>query len=203
MGKTRQAGFTLIELMVALAVMAIVLSFAIPSFESIVNSNRLSSAANEMVASIQTAKMESLRRNRRAVVCLSDAPNLTTPACSGLTSTTGGWITFVDENANGTFDNTATPPIPADTLLRTSLIKAPVQVLVSAQLPAGKLIVRSDGLARDNTGTALLSGSLDVCIPTRRPAENVRHVNIGFGSAVSIASENESAACNTPANYVP
>ncbi len=197
MGRTRQAGFTLIELMVALAVMAIVLSFAIPSFESIVNSNRLSSAANEMVASIQMAKMESLRRNRRAVVCLSAAPNATTPTCSGATSTTGGWITFLDVNANGAYD------AASDTLLRTSLLKSPVQVLVSAQLPAGKLIVRSDGLARDNTGTALLSGSLDVCIPTRRPAENVRHVNIGFGSAVSVASENKNASCTTPANYVP
>ena len=197
MGKMRQAGFTLIELMVALTVMAIVLSFAIPSFESIVNGNRLTSAANEMVASIQTARMESLRRNRRAVVCLSDAPNATTPACSGSTSTTGGWITFLDVNANGTFDSAG------DTLLRTSLLKAPVQVLANGQVLAGKLIVRSDGLAHDNTGTALLSGTIDVCIPTRRPAENVRHVNIAFGSAISVASENKNAACGTPSTYTP
>lgn len=198
MGNWGARGFTLIELMVALAVMAIVLSLAIPSFESIINANRLSSAANEMVASIQTARMESLRRNRRAIVCLSATPNASSPTCS--TVNPSGWITFLDADGSGNYN-------AGDTLLRVSQVKAPV-LLRSSPAAAGKFIFRSDGLARDNTGgtlstSTLLNARFDVCIATRRPAENVRHVNIGFGSSVSVEPEDKDAACATPANYTP
>ena len=58
MAISRQRGFTLIELMVAVNIMGILLAFAIPSFESFVNTNKLASGANEMIASFQTARME-------------------------------------------------------------------------------------------------------------------------------------------------
>lgn len=190
MRRSGQRGFTLIELMVVIAVMAIVLALAVPSFESVVNANRLAGGANEMIAALQTARMEAIRRNQRAEVCFSANANAgagATCATSGL----NGWITFVDADKSGLFD-------AGDTLLRTSTINAPL-VLLSSPAVASKVIFRSDGMARNSSG-ALLNGTIDLCIPTSRPAENVRHVNIGSGSRVSVQPENKNSACVAPAD---
>src|SRR3546814_11649357 len=68
-------GFTLIELLVAIAVMAIVLVAGVPGFQALVNGNRLAASSNEMIANLQTARMEAIRRNRRVVVCASANAN--------------------------------------------------------------------------------------------------------------------------------
>src|SRR3546814_15199613 len=59
-------GFTLIELLVAIAVMAIVLVAGVPGFQALVNGNRLAASSNEMIANLQTARMEAIRRTRRS-----------------------------------------------------------------------------------------------------------------------------------------
>ena len=69
--KKMQSGFTLVELMVTLGVLAILVTLATPSFTSVINSNRLSSQANELVADIQLARSEALRRNRTVRLCRS------------------------------------------------------------------------------------------------------------------------------------
>lgn len=189
MGKSRQAGFTLIELMVTLAVMAIVLAIAVPSFASAFNTTRLSSAANEMVAALQTARMESVRRNRRGVVCLSANPDAAAPSCS--TASPTGWITYLDVDSSGTYN-------ASDVLLRVSKVRETVVVNGSA-LVAGQVTFRSDGLARDSAGN-LLKGAIDVCISTTQPLLNARHVCIGGGSRVSVQSATDSACATTPAN---
>src|SRR5690606_10966940 len=61
--RRRGAGFSLIELMVVVAVVAILAVVAYPSLTSVVNSNRLASNANELVASLQHARSEAIRGN--------------------------------------------------------------------------------------------------------------------------------------------
>jgi len=63
---TASTGFTLVELMVALAVAAILLSLGIPSFQSTITNNRLTTQANEMVTLFSLARSEAI--NRRAEV---------------------------------------------------------------------------------------------------------------------------------------
>src|SRR5690606_24370806 len=62
---TRHArrGFTLIELLVTLAVASMLVVVAVPNFQAFVNSSRLAGAANEMIASLQLARAEAIRRN--------------------------------------------------------------------------------------------------------------------------------------------
>jgi type IV fimbrial biogenesis protein FimT len=183
MGTLKQRGFTLIELLVAIAIAAILLAVAVPSFQAAVNSNRLAGASNEMLASLQTARMEAVRRNRRTIVCFSANPSASSPACGGVAT---GWITFVDDSSphNQQFD------AGTDTLLRSSTFSAPVEVS-----GLGTVSYRSDGLAHDTATGILVDGSLDICIQTEQPAENVRHVNIGSGSRVSVSSEDKDGSC--------
>lgn len=194
MGNVRQRGFTLVELMVAVLVMAVVLAFAVPGFESVVNGSRLTGAANEMLASLQAARMEAIRRNRRTVLCLSRNANSDNPTCApDNAADASGWITFVDLNRNGTYDDGAAA------LLRTTTAHDAVRILASNGLPGQvRVVYRADGFARGNGGATLLAAAIDMCLPTRRPTENVRRITIGSGSRVSIERRDASGACAAP-----
>ena len=190
-GSLPAQGFTMIELMVVVVVMAVLLTVAVPSFEAVMNSNRLAGASNELMASLQAARMEAMKRNARVALCLSATAKTNAPTCSAA-GTIDGWIVFADANKNGAYN------AAGDTLLRTSTI-APAVLVKSSAAPAGVVVFRSDGFARTAAG-ALLNGTIDLCIPTRRPPQNVRHVIVGAGSRVSIASVDGAAKCLTPAD---
>jgi type IV fimbrial biogenesis protein FimT len=92
-------GFTLIELMVTLTLVAILSMLAVPSFNQIIQSTRLSSTTNELYTSFVQAKSEAVRRGKRVTVCAS-ADGTT---CSGnVAGWNTGWITFVDSTRTGT-----------------------------------------------------------------------------------------------------
>ena len=94
------AGFTLIELIVTVAIAAIVLTLGVPSFQEIINNNRLTAGANELVGALHLARSEAVKRNVRVTLCKS--------ADGAVCTTSGGyqqgWIVFVDPNSNGTVD---------------------------------------------------------------------------------------------------
>ena len=185
----RNRGFTLIELVVTVSVLAIIVAMAVPSFTSLINANRLATNANELVAAVQLAKMESLRRGMRVGVCESS---------NGTTCTDGDnwaqWITIADVDRDDDFD-------AADEVLRVGTARVPVQVRVSGNIGdnGNRIEFRADGLARDDVG-ALLNADVGVCIPTTQPAENQRLIGIGSGSRISTRRRNAGGACPTPAN---
>ena len=181
----------MIELMVVVVVLAVLLTVAVPSFEAVMNANRLAGASNELMASLQTARMEAVKRNARVALCLSANANDAAADVECATANVNGWIVFVDTNKNDAYD-------AGETLLRTSIVSPTVQVLSSAK-PNGVITFRSDGFAYDSAN-GLLNGAVDMCIPTRRPPENVRHVIIAAGSRTSITSADAAAACNDPAD---
>ena len=88
-------GFTLIELMVAVAVLAVVLTAGVPSFRDIVRNNRLSSMANEFSATLNYARSEAIKRGIRVSVRKSG------------TNWENGWQVFTDNSGTaGTNDGT-------------------------------------------------------------------------------------------------
>ena len=194
MWSVRQQGFTLVELMMAVLVMAVVLTVAVPGFESVINGSRLTGAANELLASLQSARMEAIRRNRRTVLCLSRNANSANPTCAPDNAPdASGWITFVDLNRNGLYDDGAAA------LLRTGTAHDAVRILASNGVPGQvRVVYRADGFARSTSGVTLLAGAIDMCLPTRRPTENVRRITIGSGSRVSIERRDASGACAAP-----
>lgn len=93
-------GFTLIELMVVVAVAAVLVTLAVPSFDASILSNRLGSFANSFVAAAQVARGEALKRNAPVRLCRS--ANGTSCATSG--GWEQGWIVFADTNNNAVVD---------------------------------------------------------------------------------------------------
>ena len=63
------SGFTLMELMVTIAIAAILVGIAIPSFTSIIVSNRLTTSANELVTALNLARSEAVKRGMRITFC--------------------------------------------------------------------------------------------------------------------------------------
>ena len=102
---TRQktSGFTLLELMIVLAIGALIMTMAVPSFRDSINNQRLVTATNELVMSFTLAKSEAIKRVVYVTVCKSSDG----ATCSGNTSSWNeGWIVFANATtANlGSFD---------------------------------------------------------------------------------------------------
>lgn len=93
-----QSGFTLIELMMAVAIGIILMTMAVPSFQSIVLNNRLATKANELIADLHYARSEAIKQGRTATMCISS--NGTSCAGSG-TNWAAGWLVWVDTDGNG------------------------------------------------------------------------------------------------------
>ena len=89
-------GFTLLELMVTLAVSAILMFVAVPSFVSFIRNSQMTTQANAFFTDLSVTKSEAVKRNARVSICAS--ANGT--SCSGSTNWTTGWIVFTD--ASGT-----------------------------------------------------------------------------------------------------
>jgi len=94
-------GFTLIELMITLAIAAILLTTAVPGFEALIANNRLSTQANAFIGALQLARSEAIKRNLNVTVCKSGV-NQNWQNCSNNSGFEQGWIVFVDPQNLGT-----------------------------------------------------------------------------------------------------
>lgn len=91
------SGFTLVELAIVLAVLSILFAIALPAFTDFTNSARRTSAINLLVADLNQARAEAIKRNRRALVCVRNA---TGTACGTGTDWQNGWFVCADENSD-------------------------------------------------------------------------------------------------------
>jgi type IV fimbrial biogenesis protein FimT len=98
--KFRQVGFTLVELLITFALVAILASLAIPSFQALLVKRSLQAAADSLVSDMRFARSEALKRSTRTTICRS----LNTTSCAGTGSWSDGWIVFVDMNSNSVVD---------------------------------------------------------------------------------------------------
>lgn len=72
MSDRRNRGFTLIELMVAISVLVILSTLAVPSFRALIQNNRATTLSNELVTSINYARSEAVRRGLVVSICSDD-----------------------------------------------------------------------------------------------------------------------------------
>ena len=90
------AGFSLIEMLTTMSILAILLAIASPGLASLTSANSLAAAQGELAAAMMLARSEALRRS--TPVGVAAAVPLRGAEFSG------GWTVFVDANGNGAFD---------------------------------------------------------------------------------------------------
>jgi type IV fimbrial biogenesis protein FimT len=114
------SGFTAIELMVVIALLAILAAIAMPQFRDVLNRYKVRRAVEEMRGTLYLARTESIKRGGQ--VTLRRIASADCAPASGEWSC--GWMLFADANENATLDGT-------DTVLQTS--SAPMGVRVEIQ----------------------------------------------------------------------
>jgi type IV fimbrial biogenesis protein FimT len=104
-----QAAFTLLELMVVLAIAGVLMAIAIPAMGDFIRNGRITGAANDVMAALHFTRSEAIKRRTPVTLCTSSNaiqadntanPNATCAASALLT----GWIAFVDTNQSGQRD---------------------------------------------------------------------------------------------------
>lgn len=90
--RLRSGGFTLIELMVTLALVAIVLSFGVPNMTQLIRSNQVINQTNSVLGGIQLARAEAVKRGIGVAVCGSSDQ----VSCDGQWGQ--GWLVYEDSD---------------------------------------------------------------------------------------------------------
>lgn len=103
--KTKQTGFTLIELMVTLAVAIIVLAIGVPMYGSMISNNRAVAQVNSLVTAINLAKNEAISKNVSVTICSDADGDSSTFVCGTNAQWTNGWFVFRDDDADGVRDS--------------------------------------------------------------------------------------------------
>jgi len=93
----KQTGFSLLELMVALVIVAILAAIAAPSFTTMISNNRMLSQAQDMTGGFKLARSEAIKRGTAVTLC----PSSNGTSCIDNSSLDSGWIVFVDNSNPG------------------------------------------------------------------------------------------------------
>ncbi len=102
--KRAQPGFTLLELMVVLAIGGVLFAVGIPAMGNFVRNSRITGAANDVMAALHFTRSEAIKRRLPVTLCTSTSDvNDPNPACANSPFLTG-WIVFVDTNQSGQRD---------------------------------------------------------------------------------------------------
>ena len=96
MSKRRQQGLTALELLVTMAIVAILLAAGVPAFKNYGWNLRLKTAMDVLQTDLNLARGRAISHNIQTVIC----PAINSKDCSGLSDWQDGWIVFTDLNGD-------------------------------------------------------------------------------------------------------
>jgi len=173
-------GFTLLELMITVAILAILLAIAVPSFQGFMASSRLNAETNRIVGGINAARMEAVKTNQNVVICTSSNGT----ACNG-TSWASGWLIFIDNNRDAALNN-------GETILTKSNANTSTSAVGNTNV-ASNLSFTGDGQL-----AGVANGTIRVCIPTNAVNENARDIILNRVGRIHTERKDLNALCPNP-----
>lgn len=181
----------MVELMVVIAIVAVMTTLAAPSFKNLIQSNNMSGAVNTFLADMRYARSESIRRGGGVVMCRSSNPEDSSATC-GSGSTVGwesGWIIFHNLNNNNQRNS-------GEPLLR---VQGPITAVNTIAESGAATIFKFTATGRLNlsSSTSIQFGSNP---PFATDAQRIVCVNIGGRARIALDSDGKAsgfASCST------
>ena len=145
-----QTGFTLVELMVTVAVLAILLMIATADYGSTINRNNVVASINQLQGEVAYIRSAATKASTTVTFCSSSD----SASCNGGTSWESGWIIFTDTDADAVVD-------AGERILRVGSPPENVSIRRSGfNFPAGRIQFNSRGEQRGDA----LPGSFSICV---------------------------------------
>lgn len=163
--RTYQVGLTLVELLITVAVVAVMAALAAPDFRAFLVKQSVNTTAQALVEDIRLTRVEAVKRGRPVTICSS---NTDQSACVTPASWRDGWLIFIPSNANGQWT-------AGDTIIKRQARNSMVESIAASNGTARPvLIYQATGLGRSLDQTFLLTPVAPV------PSNSVRVVCVSF-----------------------
>lgn len=98
--KYKQGGFTLIELMFTVLVLAVLLAIGVPNFRDFLRNSRMAAQANDLLSAVNLTRSEAVKRRAPVSLCSGTVAD----NCDADADFADGWFVFVDVNGDGDID---------------------------------------------------------------------------------------------------
>lgn len=146
-----QRGFTLIELVITFALVAVMLVLAAPSFVKFQRNSELTSNANDFVAAVSAARAEAMKRQKRTIMKPASGEDWST-----------GWVVFVDVDNSGAESTGDVVVTKRDALPSTLAISISAAAPAFADGSTKYISFNGSGFLRLNNGSFPSTNALDI-----------------------------------------
>lgn len=162
---SRSHGFTLVEAMVVIAILAVLAAIAAPSFQRVVQRYQVRHAMGDFTAALYLARSEAIKRGGRVTMAKAAAAGCT---AAGAKEWHCGWNVFVDANENGALDDGE-------------------ELLQASGLPRGAFVCVNTGVSLKFSGWGDLVGPTSTTVRMRPFDDSDDVLGLGLATAMSAA----------------
>jgi len=181
-------GFTLIELIITLAILAILTTLSIPSFTDVIRNNRVTSEADRLMATIRLARSEAIKRNQTATICRSANGS----TCGGTTNVyEQGWLLYNDVS-DLTFAGNANYNASEDPLIRIGEAAATDITLRSNSIGNAWLSFKPTGRLAETGSAAVYAVCYDSVSTSSVPG---RQITVDLNGRATLSTLAAGATC--------
>lgn len=150
-GFLRLGGFTIVEVLIVMAVAGVLAAIAVPSMRGMVNDMRLRSAHGLIINDLNLARGEAIKRNTRVLMCVRNADGTD---CAAGTNWQSGWVVCYDDDRDGDCDDATglVPPNP-----NPLVVRPPLDSTLTLTSLANLVRFNPNSTQGDGTGAATLT----------------------------------------------
>lgn len=146
----RSHGFTLVELLVTVAIVGVLAALAAPGMTRFLSKRSVASASSNVASDMRFARAEAVKRSQKVTMCRSTDG----ASCSGTGNWADGWIVFQDTDGSASVDS-------GDTILRVQQALTGISTLQNPTVASTRA-----AFTYESTGIALSASDSWVVIPT-------------------------------------